>query len=64
MALKPYYLGDTSALARLEHPEVAERLGPLLESGLVARCTPTNLDLIGEVTGQPTESILPAASVS
>jgi predicted nucleic acid-binding protein len=44
MGLKPYYLGDTSALARLTHPTVAPRLAPLLESGLVARCTPTDLE--------------------
>lgn len=44
MALKPYYLGDTSALARRGHPDVAARLDPLLASGLVARCTPTDLE--------------------
>ena len=44
MGLEPYYLGDTSALARLAHPTVALRLAPLLESGLVARCTPTDLE--------------------
>lgn len=44
MGLKPYYLGDTSALARIAIPEVAERLAPLLEAGLVARCTPTDLE--------------------
>lgn len=44
MGLKPYYLGDTSALTRLTHPAVAPRLAPLLESGLVARCTPTDLE--------------------
>jgi predicted nucleic acid-binding protein len=44
MGLKPYYLGDTSALARIGHPDVALRLVPLLESGLVARCTPTDLE--------------------
>lgn len=44
MGLKPYYLGDTSAFARLESAEVAERLAPLLEAGLVARCTPTDLE--------------------
>jgi len=42
--LKPYYLGDTSAIARLAHPKVAVRLEPLLESGLVARCAPTDLE--------------------
>ena len=40
----PYYLGDTSALARLMHPVVAPLLAPLIESGLVARCTPTDLE--------------------
>jgi predicted nucleic acid-binding protein len=44
VALKPFYLGDTSALARSTRPEVAARLDPLLESGLVARCTPTDLE--------------------
>lgn len=44
MGLKPYYLGDTSALARSASPELASRLEPLLESGLVARCTPTDLE--------------------
>ena len=44
MGLNPYYLGDTSALARITQPEVASRLVPLLESGLVARCTPTDLE--------------------
>jgi predicted nucleic acid-binding protein len=44
MGLTPYYLGDTSAVARLGMPEVAERLVPLLEAGLVARCTPTDLE--------------------
>jgi hypothetical protein len=42
--LTPYYLGDTSALARALRPEVAVRLDPLLEAGLVARCTPTDLE--------------------
>ncbi|MDQ1420344.1 MAG: hypothetical protein QOJ52_2306 [Acidimicrobiaceae bacterium] len=44
MGLRPYYLGDTSALARLGQTLVADRLVPLLESGLVARCTPTDLE--------------------
>lgn len=44
MALRPYYLGDTSALARLSNPDVTRRLAPLLEAGLVARCTPTDLE--------------------
>ncbi|HVL05204.1 MAG TPA: PIN domain-containing protein [Acidimicrobiales bacterium] len=44
MGLRPYYLGDTSALARRGQPAVAARLTPLLESGLVARCTPTDLE--------------------
>lgn len=44
MGLRPFYLGDTSALARFSQPPVAARLQPLLESGLVARCTPTDLE--------------------
>jgi predicted nucleic acid-binding protein len=44
VALKPYYVGDTSALARITQPPVADRLGPLIESGLVACCTPTDLE--------------------
>ena len=44
MGLKPYYLGDTSALTRIANGQVAARLSPLLESGLVARCTPTDLE--------------------
>jgi len=44
VGLNPYYLGDTSALARASRPLVAERLEPLLEAGLVARCTPTDLE--------------------
>ncbi len=44
MALRAYYLGDTSALSRGARQEVKARLDPLLESGLVARCTPTDLE--------------------
>jgi len=44
VGLSPYYLGDTSALARAQRPEVAARLNPLLEAGLIARCTPTDLE--------------------
>ncbi len=38
MAAVASYLADTSALARLRHPAVAEVLGPLIEAGLVATC--------------------------
>jgi len=44
VGLRPFYLGDTSALARRGQSLVADRLVPLLESGLVARCTPTDLE--------------------
>ncbi len=44
MGLKPYYLGDTSALSRFGQARVADRLRPLIESGLVARCSPTDLE--------------------
>jgi predicted nucleic acid-binding protein len=51
VGLRPYYLGDTSALARLRQPAVATRLVPLIESGLVARCTPTDLEAGVSSTG-------------
>ncbi len=38
MAAVAAHLADTSALARLRHPEVATVLGPLIEAGLVATC--------------------------
>jgi predicted nucleic acid-binding protein len=44
VGLRPYYLVDTSAIARHDQAEIATRLDPLLESGLVARCTPTDLE--------------------
>ena len=44
MALRPFFLADTSALARLSRPEVSERLVPLLTDGLVARCAITDLE--------------------
>ena len=44
MGLNPYYLGDTSAVSRIALPHVAARLTPLIEAGLVARCTPTDLE--------------------
>lgn len=44
MALRPYYLADTSAFARAGRHEVSIRLDPLLEAGLVARCTVTDLE--------------------
>jgi predicted nucleic acid-binding protein len=44
VGLSPYYLGDTSAVLRRGNADVAARLDPLLEAGLVARCTPTDLE--------------------
>lgn len=38
MAAVARCIADTSALARLGHPSVAEALGPLIEAGLVATC--------------------------
>jgi predicted nucleic acid-binding protein len=32
------FLIDTSAAARMHHPVVADRVGPLIEAGLVATC--------------------------
>jgi len=44
LGLRAYYLADTSALARAGKPSVSPRLVPLIEAGLVARCTPTDLE--------------------
>lgn len=38
MAAVATHLADTSALARLHHPQVSAVLGPLIEAGLVATC--------------------------
>lgn len=40
------YLADTSAYARLRHPRVHARLGPLLEHGLVATCSLLDLEIL------------------
>jgi predicted nucleic acid-binding protein len=42
VALIAHYLIDTSAAARMRHPEVSRRLRPLIESGMVA--TTASLD--------------------
>lgn len=44
MGLSARFLADTSAIARIAKPPVRERLTPLLEAGLVARCTVTDLE--------------------
>ncbi|MDY7101245.1 MAG: PIN domain nuclease [Actinomycetota bacterium] len=46
MALTPLVIADKSALARLGHPAVAERLGPLLTEGLVATCPIIDLEML------------------
>ncbi|HET6831918.1 MAG TPA: PIN domain-containing protein [Solirubrobacterales bacterium] len=40
------YLADTSALARLDRPEVAERLAPLIVDGRVAVCGTVMLEVL------------------
>ena len=46
MAVAPLYLTDKSALARLHHPPVAGRLGPLLIDGLVATTPIIDLEVL------------------
>ena len=46
MAVAPLYLADKSALARLHHPPVAGRLGPLLVDGLVATTPIIDLEVL------------------
>ena len=40
------FLADKSALARLSHEAVADRLRPLLEAGLVATCAVVELEVL------------------
>lgn len=40
------YLADTSAYARFRNPAVARVLEPLLDAGLVATCSPVDLELL------------------
>ncbi len=56
MALGPYFLGDTSALALRSTAAVADRLDPLLEAGLVARCAITDLEA-GYSSTSPREQV-------
>lgn len=46
MAIAPLYLADKSALARLHHPAVSRRLGPLLVDGLVATTPIIDLEVL------------------
>ena len=46
MAVVPLFLADNSALARLHHPPVTRRLGPLLASGLVATTPIIDLEVL------------------
>ncbi len=44
--LKPRYLADKSALARMPAAAVRGRLGPLIESGEVATCAVVDLEVL------------------
>jgi hypothetical protein len=46
VALNARYLADESALARSPIPDVAARLTPLLEQGLVATCAVVDLEVL------------------
>lgn len=46
MAVAPLFLADKSALARLHHPAVSRRLGPLLVEGLVATTPIIDLEVL------------------
>jgi predicted nucleic acid-binding protein len=40
------FVADKSAYARLHRPAIFERLGPLIESGLVATCSMIDLEIL------------------
>jgi predicted nucleic acid-binding protein len=44
VGLSAHFLADTSAVARIAQPPIGARLRPLMEAGLVARCTITDLE--------------------
>ncbi len=44
MGLSAHFLADTSAVARIAQPIIRARLRPLMEAGLAARCTITDLE--------------------
>lgn len=46
MALSAAYLVDKSALARFRLPEVATRLRPLMDDGLIATCAIVDLEVL------------------
>lgn len=46
MAVVARFLVDTSALARMRHPAVAERLAPLIDAGLVATCPVIDMEVL------------------
>ncbi len=46
MAVSPSYLADKSALARMPHAKVAERLAPLILGGHVATCAVIDLEVL------------------
>ena len=46
MALKPRFLADKSALARLPNPSVEKRLGPLILGGEIATCSIIELEVL------------------
>ena len=53
MGLNAHFLADTSAVARIKQPPVGARLRPLIEAGLVARCSVTDLEAGVSARGHP-----------
>ncbi len=44
--MRARYLIDKSALARMPHPAVRERLGPIIEAGEAATCAIIDLEVL------------------
>jgi predicted nucleic acid-binding protein len=51
VALIARYLIDTSAAARMRHPEVSRRLRPLIEGGVVATTAPLDAEALYRARG-------------
>ena len=46
MGMPAIHLIDKSALARMEHPDVQARLGPIIEAGNAATCAVVDLEVL------------------
>lgn len=51
MAITARYLVDTSASARMNHPQISAEIGPLIKAGLVATCAALDSEALYSARG-------------